>query len=203
MSIHALDLLDNVFELVDKEPVVEYVILKEEHVSEALKVLNDAFQYDEVKEPPNQHVPYRIFIDFYGDWIAHFWQKQTFVAALHKYNRSVIGICLGEHYDDTTIPPPYNDILYDVEKEKPYIEKIFALCDDLKLEWVRKHREKGPMFYIEILAVQYKYRNRGIATNLIRESVRIAQQLKPQFGFHTVFAECANVRFTLFFFLIL
>jgi len=192
MSSHALDLTDNLFELIDNEPVVKYVIMQGEHVAEAVKVLSEAFQYDEVKEPPNDHVPHRIFIDFYSDWMVHFWHKNTFVVAMHKYNGSLIGLSLGEDYDDTTIVPVYEDFLYDLPNEKPYIDQILTLCTDLKQEWINQHRSKGPIFYLEVLAVERKYRNRGIATQLVRESVKISERLKYEKNFHTILAECAN-----------
>jgi len=132
---------------------------------------------------------YRIFFDYYYNWLISAWPSGTQIASRHKYNKSIIAVAFSDDVDDI-FRPEDESFLLDINKEKWYFDRVWDLTHDLHLDFVNKLREKGPIFCLEFAAVLPKYRNRGISTGLLQELLQVAQKLIPQKHFHTVFGEC-------------
>ncbi|ETO00331.1 hypothetical protein RFI_37113 [Reticulomyxa filosa] len=188
MSLDALNSVDKLLSLVDNAPIVEYRLLRPNEVAQALKLLSDAFQHGAIPDPPNSLLSHRLFTDIYYHWLEQLCKKNTHLCAVHKYSGEVVGLCCGEDYADVD-EISYDSVFLDVKKEKPSLEELMQLCYDLRKAFVDHERTHGHVWYIEMMAVDSRYRNLGIVTQLIKQSVELAKSLKSQKSFHVVFAE--------------
>ncbi|ETO12535.1 hypothetical protein RFI_24837 [Reticulomyxa filosa] len=188
MSKLGLQLIDELFTLLNNESIYEYTIAKYEDVAQMVKVMVDAFYFGPVKDPCVSLLPSRIYADWCYVWIISTWHKKSYFCAKHKYSRELVGACCAEDEEETSMEP-YESFLYDVQQEKGFVGSLNELCAELKKDFVEEQIKIGSAWYIENLCVDPAHRNKGIAKRLIQESVSLAKTLKP---YRIVFAECSN-----------
>ncbi|ETO19953.1 hypothetical protein RFI_17268 [Reticulomyxa filosa] len=166
MSSYALTQLDKLFEEVDQTGLVQYQVLTLDYVSQAIQIVCDAFQLRDIKDPSAEHVPYRIFHDFYADVRAN---------GLHMFLLDV--------EKERPIIDRVMDFCDDLEHE--WVSEVMSKASN---SHTSSAMEKNLVFHICQIAVDRHYLNKGIGTGLIKQSCARAKQL----GFRSAAAEVTN-----------